>query len=75
MQGFNKQLQEWVKRQVKFPDHYHNNLYEWQNFHKCAHFLLAGTATESSVGTIAQAHVPTIFTIPPASAHRCQLPS
>jgi hypothetical protein len=52
--------------QVKFLDHYHDDLYEWQDFHDCAHFLLAGTATESSVGTIAQACVPAVFAIPPA---------
>jgi hypothetical protein len=51
--------------QVKFLDHYHNDPYEWQDFHEYVHFLLAGTATESSVGTITQACVPTIFTIPP----------
>jgi hypothetical protein len=52
--------------QVKFPDHYHNNLYEWQDFHECAHFLLAGMAAESSVGTVTQAHIPAVFTVPPA---------
>jgi hypothetical protein len=30
------------------------------------HFLLAGMAAKSSVGTVTQAHVPVIFTIPPA---------
>jgi hypothetical protein len=50
--------------QVKFPDHYHNDPYEWQD--DCAHFLLAGTATESSVGTVTQARVPVIFAVPPA---------
>jgi hypothetical protein len=30
------------------------------------HFPLAGTATESSIGTVTQAHVPAVFTIPPA---------
>jgi hypothetical protein len=52
--------------QVKFLDHYHNDPYEWQDFHECAHFLLAGTAAKSSVGTVTQAHVPAIFTVPPA---------
>jgi hypothetical protein len=52
--------------QVKFTDHYHNDPYEWQDFHECVHFLLAGTAAESSVGTVIQAHVPAIFTVPPA---------
>jgi hypothetical protein len=52
--------------QVKFPDHYHDDPYEWQDFHECAHFLLAGMATESSVGTVTQAHVPTVFAVPPA---------
>jgi hypothetical protein len=52
--------------QVNFPDHYHDDPYEWQDFHKCTYPLLAGTATESSVSTITQARVPTIFTIPPA---------
>jgi hypothetical protein len=68
MRGFNKQLRERVKGrlQVKFPDHYHNDPYEWQNFHNYVHFLLAGTAAKSSVGTVAQAHVPTVFTVPPA---------
>jgi hypothetical protein len=52
--------------QVKFLDHYHDDPYEWQDFHDCAHFLLAGTAAESSVGTVTQARVPVVFTIPPA---------
>jgi hypothetical protein len=52
--------------QVKFLDHYHDDPYEWQDFHDCVHFLLAGTAADSSVGTIAQAHVPTVFAVPPA---------
>jgi hypothetical protein len=51
--------------QVKFPDHYHDDPYEWQDFHECAHFLLAGTATESSVSTITQAHVPAVLAVPP----------
>jgi hypothetical protein len=51
--------------QVKFPDHYHDDLYEWQDFHEYAHFLLAGTAAESSISTITQAHVPAVFAIPP----------
>jgi hypothetical protein len=51
--------------QVKFLDHYYDDPYEWQNFHECAHFLLAGTAAKSSVGTVTQAHVPAIFTVPP----------
>jgi hypothetical protein len=51
--------------QVKFPDHYHDDPYEWQDFHECAHFLLARTAAESSVGTITQARVPAVFAIPP----------
>jgi hypothetical protein len=65
MQGFNKQLQEKVKSRlhVKFLDHYHN---EWQDFHKCVHFPPAGTTAKSYFGTITQAHVPTIFAIPPA---------
>jgi hypothetical protein len=51
--------------QVKFLDHYYDDPYEWQDFHECAHFLLAGTAAESSVGTITQARIPTVFAIPP----------
>jgi hypothetical protein len=51
--------------QLKFLDHYHDDPYEWQDFHKCAHFLLAGTATKSSVSTVAQARVPAVFAIPP----------
>jgi hypothetical protein len=51
--------------QVKFLDHYHDDPYEWQDFHNCAHFLLAGTATESSVGTVTQAHIPAVFAVPP----------
>jgi hypothetical protein len=68
MRGFDERLQEQVKRrlQVKFPDHYHNDPYEWQDFHECAHFLLAGTATKSSVGTVTQARVPAVFAVPPA---------
>jgi hypothetical protein len=52
--------------QVKFLDHYHDDLYEWQDFHDCAHFLLAGMAAESSVGTVTQACVPVVFAVPPA---------
>jgi hypothetical protein len=68
MRGFNERLRERMKGrlQVKFPDHYHDDLYEWQDFHDCAHFLLAGTAAESSVGTVTQARVPVVFAIPPA---------
>jgi hypothetical protein len=57
MQGFDERLQEWVKSrlQVKFLDHYNDYQYEWQDFHECAHFLLARTTAESSVGTITQA--------------------
>jgi hypothetical protein len=51
--------------QVKFPDHYHDDPYEWQDFHKCVHFLLAGTAAESSVGTVTQACIPAVFAVPP----------
>jgi hypothetical protein len=67
MQGFNKRLREHVKNrlQVKFPDHYHDDPYEWQDFHEYAHFLLAGTAAESSVSTVAQARIPAILTVPP----------
>jgi hypothetical protein len=67
MQGFDEQLRERVKGrlQVKFLDHYHDDLYEWQDFHECAHFLLAGMTTKSSVGTVTQAHVPTVFAVPP----------
>jgi hypothetical protein len=50
---------------MQFPDHYHDDPYEWQDFHDCAHFLLAGMAAESSVGTVTQARVPAIFTVPP----------
>jgi hypothetical protein len=53
-------------QKVKYPDHYHNDLYEWQDFHECVHFLLAGMAAESSVGTITQACIPAVFPIPPA---------
>jgi hypothetical protein len=68
MRGFDERLRERVKGrlQVKFPDHYHNDPYEWQDFHDCAHFLLAGTAAESSVSTVTQACVPTVFAVPPA---------
>jgi hypothetical protein len=52
--------------QVKFPDHYYDALYEWQDFHECAHFPLAGTAAKSSIGTITQAHVPAVFAVPPS---------
>jgi hypothetical protein len=52
--------------QVKFPDHYHDDPYEWQDFHQCAHFLLAGTATKSSISTVTQARIPAVFTVPPA---------
>jgi hypothetical protein len=67
MRGFDKKLQEHVKGrlQVKFPDHYYDDPYEWQDFHECAHFLLARTAAESSVGTITQACVPAVFATPP----------
>jgi hypothetical protein len=51
--------------QVKFLDHYYDDPYEWQDLHECAHFLLAGTAAESSIGTVTQAHVPAIFAAPP----------
>jgi hypothetical protein len=51
--------------QVKFQDHYHNDPYEWQDFHECVHFLLAGTAAESSVGTVTQACVPAVFAVLP----------
>jgi hypothetical protein len=51
--------------QVKFPDHYYDDLYEWQNFHECTHFLLAGTVAESSIGAVTQACIPAIFTVPP----------
>jgi hypothetical protein len=67
IQGFNEKLQKHVKGrlQVKFPDHYYDDPYEWQDFHECTHFLLAGTAAESSIGTVTQAHIPAIFTVPP----------
>jgi hypothetical protein len=70
MRGFDKRLRECMKSrlQVKFPDHYHDDLYEWQDFHECTHFLLAGTAAESSVGTVAQARIPAVFTVPPTSS-------
>jgi hypothetical protein len=34
-------LTEWVRSrlQVKFLDHYHDDPYEWQDFHECVHFL------------------------------------
>jgi hypothetical protein len=68
MRGFDERLRERMKGrlQVKFPDHYHDDPYEWQDFHDCAHFLLAGMAAESSVGTVTQARVPVVFTVPPA---------
>jgi hypothetical protein len=68
MRGFDKWLREQVKSrlQVKFSDHYHDDPYEWQDFHKCVHFLLAGMAAESSIGTVTQAHVPAVFAVPPA---------
>jgi hypothetical protein len=68
MRGFDERLRERVKGrlQVKFPDHYHDDPYEWQDLHDCAHFLLAGTAAESSVGTVTQARVPVVFAVPPA---------
>jgi hypothetical protein len=50
--------------QVEFPDHYYDDLYKWQDFHECTHFLLAGTTTESSVGTVTQVHVPAVFAVP-----------
>jgi hypothetical protein len=67
MRGFNERLRERVKGrlQVKFPDHYHDDPYEWQDFHESAHFLLAGMAAKSSVGIVTQAHVPAVFAIPP----------
>jgi hypothetical protein len=70
-------LRERVKSrlQVKFPDHYHDDPYEWQDFHECVHFLLAGTAAKSSVSTVTQACIPAVFTVlltfstlPPAAA-------
>jgi hypothetical protein len=68
MRAFNERLQEHIKGrlQVKFTDHYHNDPYEWQDFHDCVHFLLAGMAARSSVGTVTQARVPVVFTVPPA---------
>jgi hypothetical protein len=51
--------------QVKFPDHYYDDPYEWQDFHECTHFLLAGTTAKSSVGTVTQARIPAVFTVPP----------
>jgi hypothetical protein len=51
--------------QVKFLDHYYDDPYEWQDFHECAHFLLAGTTAESSVGTVTHACVPAVFAVPP----------
>jgi hypothetical protein len=68
MRGFDEQLRERVKirLQVKFPDHYHDDPYEWQDFHECAHFLLAGMAARLSVSTITQARIPAVFTVPPA---------
>jgi hypothetical protein len=67
MRGFDEKLQEYVKGrlQVKFLDHYYDDLYEWQDFHECTHFLLAGTTAKSSVGTVTQAHIHAIFAIPP----------
>jgi hypothetical protein len=67
MRGFDEKLRERVKGrlQVKFPDHYYDDPYEWQDFHECTHFLLAGTAAESSVGTVTQACVPAVFAVPP----------
>jgi hypothetical protein len=67
MRGFDERLQERMESrlQVKFPDHYHDDPYEWKDFHECTHFLLARTAAESSVGTVAQAHVPAVSAIPP----------
>jgi hypothetical protein len=51
--------------QVKFPDHYPNDLYEWQDFHKCTHFLLAETAAKLFISTVTQAHITASFVIPP----------
>jgi hypothetical protein len=52
-------------QEVKFPDHYHNDPYKWQDLHKCVHFLLARIATELSIRTITQACIPAVFVIPP----------
>jgi hypothetical protein len=68
MRDFDERLQELIKNrlQVKFPDHYHDDPYEWQDFHVCTHFLLAETAAKSSVSTITQACTPAVFAIPPS---------
>ncbi|MDT7543780.1 MAG: hypothetical protein QOE33_3695 [Acidobacteriota bacterium] len=58
--GFDDNLRERVRTrlQFKFPDHFYDDPYPLEQFHECAHFLLAGTAA----GTVTSA---AISAIPP----------
>jgi hypothetical protein len=46
--GFDHDLRTRVKTRMQYsePDHFHDDPYDFKAFHKCAHFLLAGTAAE-----------------------------
>jgi hypothetical protein len=46
--GFDPELRARVKTRMQYsePNHFHDDPYDFKDFHKCAHFLLAGTAAE-----------------------------
>lgn len=46
--GFDPDLKQRVKMRMQYskPDHFHDDPYDFQEFHNCAHFLLAGTAAD-----------------------------
>ena len=48
---FDQDFKEKIKRRLQYqkPDHFHDELYEFKDFHGCAHFLLAGTAVAADI--------------------------
>jgi hypothetical protein len=48
--GFHAELKKDIKTRLQYqqPNHFHSEPYDFQDFHNCAHFLLAGTTAKLS---------------------------
>jgi hypothetical protein len=68
--GFHTEFKQSIKTRMQhlFPTHFYTDPYDYQEFHNCAHFLLAGTAAEpaivSRLPSSAAARLPTPATRP-----------
>lgn len=70
--GFDPEMKSRIKARLQYmmPEHFHSDPYDFQTFHDCAHFILAGTAAEPSKASRLPAISTTTprYVSPPAAA-------